>query len=873
MAKRQGPPLAAPKPLVEPSRAATPMAGLFIIGIAALGAAIVMFFFRAQVDESMLLVLLGVFAIAGVFYMFASVTGFVHFGSGKNADHPGIDYLNSLSDGVCILDSKQTVIYANAAYGTLTGISNPADAQAPEQVLSKLDGASNALYRLSNALGRGEGSEEEFRVTQPIVGEAGTPAWYRASARLMRIGDGGETMQVWSITDVTNEREEQERVFVELQQAIDHLDRAPVGFFAADGDGSVQYINATLAGWLGVDLVRFTPGSMAVAQLIGDEPAMILTDMRAEPGTSRNAVVDMDVVDQNGGQLALQFIHRTQALSDGRMAPTRTIVVNRNEAGQNTVASGGSDWRFNRFFNATPMAIASLDADGRILRTNLGFASQFKGIIDADAISRRVHFDTAFAEADRERFARAFEAARANKANIEPFDAVLPVPVKNDLTDDKSHVRVFVTPISQTAGLDSDADLQSGEAPETALVYVMDMTEQKGLENQMAQSQKMQAVGQLAGGIAHDFNNVLTAIIMASDLLLSNHRPSDPSFPDIMNIKQNANRAASLVRQLLAFSRRQTLRPEVLQVTDVLADLRMLLVRLIGNTVDLKIEHARDLWPVKVDLGQFEQVIVNLCVNGRDAMPNGGTLTIRTSNVDAAAMTDMNYRGLVRDDEYVLIDLIDTGTGIEPDVLKQIFEPFFTTKEVGKGTGLGLSMVYGIVKQTGGHIYADSVVGEGTTFRIFLPRHISTQEEVEAAKQASIAAPVEKKRDLSGNATVLLVEDEDAVRMGGVRALQSRGYTVLEAGSGVEAMELMEEHADEVDIIVSDVVMPEMDGPTLLREVRALNPDIKFVFVSGYAQDAFAKNLPEGEAFGFLPKPFSLKQLATTVKEMLDGDA
>lgn len=873
MAKRQGPPLAAPKPLVEPSPAAAPMAGLLIIGLAALGAAIAMFFFRAQVDESMLLVLLGVFAIAGVFYMFASVTGFIHFGHPKTANHPGIDYLNSLEEGVCIVDDKQTVIYANTSYGHLTGITNAADAQSPEQVLSKLDGASNALYRLSNSLANGEGSEEEFRVTQPLVGELGKPAWYRASARLMRIGAGSKKMQVWSVADVTSDREEQERVFVELQQAIDHLDRAPVGFFAADDDGSVQYINATLAGWLGVDLVRFAAGSMTMADLIGTEPATILRGMRAEPGNTRNAVVDLDVVDQNGSQVPLQFIHRTQMLADGRLAPTRTIVVNRNEAWQNALASGGGDWRFNRFFNSTPMAIASLDAEGRILRSNVGFATQFKGIIDVEQIAKHVPFDVVFADDDKERFARAFEAARANKANIEPFDAVLPVKVKNDLTDDKAHVRVFVTPIAQVAGVDSDTDPESGEAAEAALVYVMDMTEQKGLENQMAQSQKMQAVGQLAGGIAHDFNNVLTAIIMASDLLLSNHRPSDPSFPDIMNIKQNANRAASLVRQLLAFSRRQTLRPEVFQVTDVLADLRMLLVRLIGNTVDLKIEHARDLWPVKVDIGQFEQVIVNLCVNARDAMPEGGLLTIRTSNVDAAAMSAMDYRGLVRDEDYVLIELIDTGTGIEPEVLKQIFEPFFTTKEVGKGTGLGLSMVYGIVKQTGGHIYAESVVGEGTTFRIFLPRYVATLEEAEQAKLASIAAPVEKKRDLSGNATVLLVEDEDAVRMGGVRALQSRGYTVLEASSGVEAMELMEEHVDEVDIIVSDVVMPEMDGPTLLRNVRALNPNIKFVFVSGYAQDAFAKNLPEGEEFGFLPKPFSLKQLATTVKEMLDGDA
>src|SRR5690606_16767584 len=226
-----------------------------------------------------------------------------------------------------------------------------------------------------------------------------------------------------------------------------------------------------------------------------------------------------------------------------------------------------------------------------------------------------------------------------------------------------------------------------------AIVYAVETTEQKALEAQMAQSQKMQAVGQLAGGIAHDFNNVLTAIIMASDLLLANHRPSDQSFPDIMNIKQNANRAASLVRQLLAFSRKQTMRPEVLNLTDVLADLRMLLSRLAGSDIKLTVDHGRDLWPVKADIRQFEQVIVNLTVNARDAMPDGGELAVRTRNAPQAECGAFCYREL-QPAEYVQVEVADTGTGIRPDVLAKSFEPFFTTKEVGKGSGLGLSMVY-----------------------------------------------------------------------------------------------------------------------------------------------------------------------------------
>jgi two-component system cell cycle sensor histidine kinase/response regulator CckA len=345
-----------------------------------------------------------------------------------------------------------------------------------------------------------------------------------------------------------------------------------------------------------------------------------------------------------------------------------------------------------------------------------------------------------------------------------------------------------------------------------------------------------------------------------------------------MNIKQNANRAASLVRQLLAFSRRQTLRPEVLNLTDVLADVRMLLARLTGSEIKLKIDHGRDLWPVKADIGQFEQVIVNLAVNARDAMPGGGDLTIRTRNVGAAECESYNKRELTPAD-YALVEIEDSGTGIEPEVLKKIFEPFFTTKEVGKGTGLGLSMVYGIVKQTGGFIFCDSEVGKGTIFRIFLPRHVPQAGAADAGAAGGVPAdqgttPLkaqETSRDLSGSATVLLVEDEDAVRMGGMRALTSRGYTVHEASSGAEALEVYKSLDGKIDIVVSDVVMPEMDGPTLLGELRKLNPGIKFIFVSGYAEDAFARNLPADAQFGFLPKPFSLKQLATVVKETLDA--
>jgi len=340
-----------------------------------------------------------------------------------------------------------------------------------------------------------------------------------------------------------------------------------------------------------------------------------------------------------------------------------------------------------------------------------------------------------------------------------------------------------------------------------------------------------------------------------------------------MQIKQNATRAATLVRQLLAFSRRQTLRPQVLDLGDALSDLTMLLRRLIGEKVKLDLVHGRDLWPVKVDVSQFEQVVVNLAVNARDAMPDGGKLTVRTANISAAEAGQLAFKGMPAAD-YVKIEIADTGTGIAAEIRDKIFEPFFSTKEVGKGTGLGLSTVYGIVKQTGGFIYVDSEVGKGTSFLIFLPRHVA-EPEVAAEPQVTNGAPKEvaaeakPRADMTGQGTILLVEDEEGLRSLNARGLRSRGYSVIEASNGVEAMEALEEKSGAIDLVVSDVVMPEMDGPTLLKEMRQKNPDIRIIFVSGYAEDAFEKSLPENQQFAFLPKPFTLSQLVAAVKETM----
>ncbi|TPI15310.1 response regulator [Mesorhizobium sp. B4-1-3] len=851
-----------PVPIVDQNTRPGAVTRLIVFIVVLTGAAIVFGLFRERLGDPFLLGMLGVLAMIGVGFLFATAIGFVQIAPRSTGDELSKAFVDSMSQGLLVTDTKGRVVYANRAYADMTGAASAADLKTVEGLLSDVPEASMTIYRLASGLRDGQAGDGEFRLAQSIKPGAEPGArWYRARARAFSMPGQRLPMLAWQLADISQERAEQERFFLDLQKAIDHLDHAPAGFFSADQEGRVTYINATLAEWLGIDLASFTPGAITLPEIIAGDGMALVRSVKADPGTTRNAVIDLDLTTMSGQALPVRFMHRVSASREGVNGPTRTIVLNRTQGEDASAELRASEVRFTRFFNSTPMAIAGVDANGRILRTNAPFLQLFSSVVDRDAVDRRVRFETIVHERDRPAFAAAFEKARQRQANIEPIDSVLP-------GNEERHIRFYVNAVADSAG---------GEgAEEAAIVYAVETTEQKALEGQMAQSQKMQAVGQLAGGIAHDFNNVLTAIIMASDLLLTNHRPSDPSFPDIMNIKQNANRAASLVRQLLAFSRKQTLRPEVLNLTDVLADLRMLLARLVGNDIKLKIDHGRDLWPVKVDIGQFEQVVVNLAVNARDAMPSGGDLTVRTRNVTTEECKSFAYRELTPAD-YVLVEVEDTGSGIAPDVLKKIFEPFFTTKEVGKGTGLGLSMVYGIIKQTGGFIFCDSEVGKGTVFRIFLPRHIAEARkqaepgDAPAAAAAAPAKPTDAAKDLSGSATVLLVEDEDAVRMGGVRALTSRGYTVHEASSGVEALEVFEALGGKIDIVVSDVVMPEMDGPTLLGELRKRQPDIKFVFVSGYAEDAFAKNLPADAHFGFLPKPFSLKQLATIVKDVLES--
>jgi two-component system, cell cycle sensor histidine kinase and response regulator CckA len=398
-----------------------------------------------------------------------------------------------------------------------------------------------------------------------------------------------------------------------------------------------------------------------------------------------------------------------------------------------------------------------------------------------------------------------------------------------------------------------------GEA--AVLLSIKDGSEESKLKKQVAQATKMQAVGQLAGGVAHDFNNILTGIIGHCDLMLMRHTPGDSDYDDIQQIKNNSNRAASLTRQLLAFSRQQTLRPQILQLPDIVAEISNLLQRLLGETVTLAVKHGRNLGAVRADPGQLEQVIVNLVVNARDAMPRGGTVTVQTYAVSTAEVRKLGSDILPITD-YTALSISDTGTGIPPELLPKIFEPFFTTKDVGKGTGLGLSTVYGIVKQSGGFIFADSKIGAGTSFVIYLPVH--------RTEAGAVPAPIKSKpkpTETWGSGNILLVEDEDMVRAVAERALTRNGYTVVTAANGEAGLEILASRSD-IDLIVSDVVMPVMDGPTMVRQARVDYPKMPILFMSGYAEEQLRKMI-DLDNIAFLPKPFSVQQLAEAVRDIV----
>jgi len=837
-----------PDPLMAAGRGDGGLWRVVLLGLVLVAIAVGFVFFGDAIPPDLTLGFVGILAVVGVFCLFGLAAGLFRFSGGEEQRTISGALVDSLPFGAVVSDREGKIAYVNAHYGHFHGaLTNGVPVSVPRLFAGQAD-ASEAIYRLSRAAKDGRAAMEEVRILGGLGGteaEASKPFWYRIAVRPLPKSDGAtRPLVVWSVEDITRDRDNNESAFRDLQRAIDYLDHSPAGFFSADAQGRIQYLNSTLADWLGHDLAEFNSGQLSLSDLVRGDGATLL--MRGPgDGEIRTEIIDIDLVRRNGTSFPVRLLHRAARLADGELGETRTLVLDKSNAPDNEEELRAAEVRFSRFFNDTPFAIATLDGEGRIVRTNAPFGRIFHWSGEEKTLEMQP-LSALIGEASREKFARAMADAAAHRSEVEPVDALLSA-------EGDHAVRLYLSASEMSAG-----------SPEQVNVYALDMTDQRKLEAQFAQSQKMQAVGQLAGGVAHDFNNLLTAIIGFSDLLLLKHKPGDPSFDELMQIKQNANRAAGLTRQLLAFSRRQTLRPQVLELPLIVDDLAVLLKRMIGEKNTLRVEHGRNIWPVRADVVQLEQVIINLVVNARDAMPDGGSITVRTANIEQAEAERLHFEGMVPAD-YVLIEVEDTGTGMSPEVLAKIFEPFFTTKDLGKGTGLGLSTVYGIVKQTEGYIYPVSTVGVGTIFKIFLPRHVPSASEV-AAKAAAASAPA---RDLTGQERILLVEDEESVRAFSARALRATGYEVFEADGGEEALEVLEDIEFRIDLMISDVVMPEMDGPTLLKHIRERMPELKVIFVSGYAEESVRRDIEDDQSVEFLPKPYSLDQINSKVKEVL----
>lgn len=646
----------------------------------------------------------------------------------------------------------------------------------------------------------------------------------------------------WRVDDITEDHSRRKAVQEEREKLIDFTDNAPVGFFSCDERGHFVFVNATFARWLGTN----------IESLIGTGS---LHSYMKEPPTGENAY---DIVKDGGARQVAEIklkgpqgtdflvsINQTVVQYDDGAVRTRAVVSDIRAEREMERALEESRNRFRRFFEEAPLAIGFLNEDHILNDCNEALAD----IIDAKTKDlKHKDFLHYVEKVDRHKFKDALKDIVSGKDLSDPVEINL---LKHD-SEEIVPVRAYAHKLKGSADI---------------VLHFLDLTKQKELEQQFTQSQKMQAVGQLAGGVAHDFNNLLTAIIGFCDLLLLRHKPGDPSFQDIMQIQQNSNRAANLVRQLLAFSRQQTMRPQIQDITDILTEISHLIRRLIGANIELDVIHGDDLGYVKVDANQMEQVFVNLAVNARDAMEDGGSLTIKTKMTETKRATQ---RGddTMPPGKWVQIDVADTGTGIPDDVLERIFEPFFTTKDVGQGTGLGLATVYGVIRQSNGYLHVDSKVGKGTTFSIYLPE---AQEEDYGEEDSVSDAPEEKKTsDLTGTAHIFLIEDEDAVRTFSKRALVNKGYSVTEANGGAQATKILEDEATgNIDLLITDVIMPDIDGPVLAKKVREKYPDIKIIFISGYTEEKLKDELNDDKTW-FLPKPFTLTQLAVKVKEVLD---
>lgn len=636
-----------------------------------------------------------------------------------------------------------------------------------------------------------------------------------------------------------------------LENYLDHLN---ISYYELEPNGEIIECSKFFAKTLGYKRVNLINNYMKFQELIDLDGSMdnILSSARGVSGLLGNWQGFLKLKSNYNEKISFFIFHKAELSSYGNIKKIRgyaiklidpSIMLAKRESEQ-----GWIDYSWHCFFENSPYPVAIVNKDGSVSKIN----HAFEDMLHLDRNSSKNFFDF-FERDDYESLLSEFKRVWDPK--------LLPKPVKNVRSVGSG--KIFDVYMGKILNLKGDTI--------SLMVRVADVTSQKELQDNLSHAQRMQTIGQLVGSVAHDFNNLLTAIAGFCDLLFLKHPLGDPSFAHIMQIQQNADRAANLVKRLLAFSRKQTMQLSTVNLVDLFSDFTTLIKRLVGNDIKLHMEIDPNLWHVKVDPVQIEQVILNLVVNAHQASKGeDGNLSIRVKNelikkpstyLSNFYTPDINE--IPSPGEYVVIEVEDDGLGISKDIIGKIFEPFFTTKIEKSGTGLGLSTVYGIIRQSEGYIYVKSEVNVGTTFRIMLKKYAAPNRVAKLEK-----AQPEKNFDIA-KGCIALIEDEDSVRLFTKNVLVSRGYEVIEYSSAKEAYGKMDEFIDNIDLIVSDVMMPEMNGPTLITEVKKRRPAIKVIFISGYAEEAFTEEYGADRDFNFLPKPFSLKQLLDKVREVL----
>lgn len=814
----------------QPKRTGLLWLGALVSFAALAGAVAAIWFGRDSLDDAGFIILAGIAIIAILATLSFLVLVSSRRGTERRQNHRESIYAsafyNNFVPSLVIRDGSP--VQANRAYLELAkSLGADPIADAPPVIDRLFTSAGNeaaaAIFRLHHLAAGMETAEEVIDLVTP----QSTLMRYRLQVSRL---DRYQTL--WQVIEAP----------VELSAGKDVLAEAPVGLFTVAQDGRVLATNNVLLRWLGgtdSDVPETLSGFIENPDALLESPA--------EPG--RTVRTDTRLITRKGVVTPTVMVANWHTLNSGDVVASVALYGHSTLARSD--AAGGSaaapEFEGERY-SAAPVAVLKLDGTtlgaAKVASANPAF-TKMSG--RGDSVGKP--FAEIFTENPTEH--RFLDRQTDQTSPDVPFDATLQngaggLPVSVYIVHDPQN-------------------------PTESYAYLVNVSARKMLEDQLVQSQKMQAIGQLAAGVAHDFNNLLTAIRLNTDELLQRHPVGDPSYPELQNINTTGARAAALVKKLLTFSRKATRRMERLDVTDTLSDMVVTLRQTLGERAQLKMVHARGLPPIMADKSQIDTVLMNLCVNARDAMEDqgGGTITIRSTLLPLAQIEDaqlIDSLSPIPGDDFVVISVEDTGTGMPEEVKSKIFEPFFTTKEQGKGTGLGLATVYGIVQQTGGHLTVESEVGKGTAFKIYLPAAEAATGEDEAPIETAPKVAARKPADLAGQGNILFVEDEASVRGIAAKALRKKGYRVIEAEDGEEALEILEESETPFDLMISDVVMPGMDGPSLLRAGRELLGDARIVFISGYAEEEFSDLLSEEPDVTFLPKPFTFAELAEKVK-------